>query len=271
VPEVLKRAIDKDNVKIVIDDSVSLKGSVPEIFEGSEGRFLDGNLFLADPYESAFITEEMVHYVDKKMDFSESEKFISSAKFLLDSPGLPQTIGFILNKNYIADIKAYDDVKGVNIESELLTDMYVIRNGFIKGQPLNNLSAEILDVNQKQSIKISYPEALQSFYNRIVRGKTPEEIEAFYDNRRSIISNSMKYTDQKGYALALALAKVPEQKIDEICKNLNNPEALLKTLYPKEMIEQLDKFTAKMNEQYPAPQTSLEPINLQQKNVFPLH
>ena len=260
VPDVLKRAIDQDDIKIIVDNDKSLKGMVPKVFEGSSGLFHGGNIYITEPYQPNTIIEEMAHHADEKMQFVERGNFPAAISPLLADQNMLHTLGFALNKRYYQDNRRHDymDKDANNVASEVLADMYVIRSDQAMGDLLDGRTAKMLTIETDHPEKISRIDGLEQFYDKVVKGKTSEQIEEFYEGREIGISlpivDIMSPEDYRGRDLARAMSKVPEQKMDAIFKNKDNPEELLKTIYSDKAIEQLDKFSDEMEKQYPKPQ-----------------
>ena len=249
---------------MIISDSRSLKGLAPDQFKQSRGVYINGKIFLAEPYDPSTVTEEMAHYVDSKIGFSEKSGFSATIDPLVKDPDLMQVLGFIMNKRYYRDDNpnGYDVDNTSKMSAEALVDMYIIRNGFIKNSPLDKRSAEVLSLETKHPEKMSRIEGLQKFYEDVVKGKTPEDIEKFYEKQEEGIKipgtdykipfiERLSVEDKFGKELALTVARIPESKMDSIFNNINNPEALLKAIYPENAIKKLDEFCAKAEEQYP--------------------
>ncbi|MFP4097801.1 MAG: hypothetical protein ACLFP8_03245 [Alphaproteobacteria bacterium] len=253
VPETLKRAINQDGVKIIIDDSPFLKGTIPPVDERIEGAYIDGNLFLTDPYSAAVITQEMLHYVDKKLQFSETEQFTSSIDPLTKQPDLLYAIGYCLNKQYKADSRTYDIDDNQAMAHEYLSDMYIIKHGLLDSERMDYYSAVIAETDTRNPQRFSRIQALESFYNKLVRGKDLSEIEQYFNKDKLPGVQLATPTQSPGLEFATHLHRISQQTMDQIFENKNNPQALLETLYPQDMIKQLNEFETQMERKYPSP------------------
>ena len=241
VPVALQRAVDMDDVKLVVDDSHDLSGSVPKEHAGVAGTFVDGNVFVSYPYEPETIAEEIVHYVDRAHSFSSRKQFVEASDRFIQDADFMHFIGYILNKNYRPNGDAYDLNYGASVALELLADLYVIGQGMTQGMMMDSwwLSCLGLEDNKEPMTRL---EGSQRFYDKVVRGKTVAEVEQYYEGRMRPIHEDGGFQDILARNLALSLALIPEEKLDRIWQNMDDPATLLKAMYPKDMVSEYKGF-----------------------------
>ena len=254
VPEVLRRVLDQENIQIVVDNSGQLSGSAPAHYT-EDGLFLDGNIYVSHPYEPQTIVEETVHFIDKKLGFSDQPAYDQAVRPLTNQPDLLHVMGFMLNKNYKPGAETYETSDAGEFGSELLVDMFAIRHALTETE-MDYVDKTILGL-EPDSPDMTRIQGLRHLYENVVKGKTVEEIEAYYDEKVDPLLGQLRYADTVGRELTLSMAQVPKDQIESILANENNPEGLLDAIFSSEMQGQLDSFEAQISQRYP--DMTLEP------------